>query len=178
VTHKRQGDLMDVGKAPRLFGLLTGHTQRRQQHPRQNPDDGDNHQQLNQGKRTALPCPYHSNIFCLPIPHATFPLLEIELPANRLALQFVIYLPRARRFLPTLPRRCLPSPIAASRCVRSASRGRHAPRSAPRRTAAIRPAAAPTLATGHPCSSPAARSVALIPHLPTNLVDNISLSIQ
>ena len=125
-----------------------------------------------------------------PIPVATSPTVFVfrffmlsfasgkELPADRSALHFVIILLRLRCSRSTPLRSCPPAPIAAFRYAQFASRGRHAPQSARRRTAAIPPAAVPTPATGHLCSSPAARSVAPIPNLYTNLVDNISLSIQ
>src|SRR5882724_1164119 len=72
VAHKRQGNLMDVGKAPRLLGLLTGFAQCRQQHRRQNSNDGDDHQQFNQGKCAARPRSCHFNYFRFLILHASF----------------------------------------------------------------------------------------------------------
>ena len=49
---QRQPDLLHVIDAGRLLGLLLGFAERGQQHGGQNRNDGDHHQQFNQGEGT------------------------------------------------------------------------------------------------------------------------------
>jgi len=52
VALERLGHLIQVGKARRAPRLLSRRGQRRQQHPRQDRDDGDHDKQLDQGEAT------------------------------------------------------------------------------------------------------------------------------
>ena len=56
INHEREADLFEIGNARRLLGLLLGATQRGQQQPGEDRDDGDDHQQFDQGERPARGC--------------------------------------------------------------------------------------------------------------------------
>ena len=55
--------LLQVVQAGRSLGLFLGPAQRRQQHGRQNGDDGDDHQQFNQGEPAVLRFDLHNRSF-------------------------------------------------------------------------------------------------------------------
>jgi len=51
IHDQAEVELPEIVQALGAFGPLLGHRQRRQQQRRQNPNDRDDHQQLNQGER-------------------------------------------------------------------------------------------------------------------------------